>query len=191
MNIAADDPLVQLAERITVAAGKMGITTALIGATALAAHNYVRGTADIDLAAAVDPFRELRRLRESLEAEGLHAELSLPDADDSLGGVLRVRAQADDDDLVEIVNFQNPLNPSKNPGAEAVRTATSLGPSTPLRCATLAHLIALKLYAGGRRDQADVVELLRRNPGADLASVREVCARYGSGDLLEELIREV
>jgi hypothetical protein len=51
MNVAADDPLVQLAERITLAAGKMGIATALIGATALATHNYVRGTADIDLAA--------------------------------------------------------------------------------------------------------------------------------------------
>jgi hypothetical protein len=31
----------------------------------------------------------------------------------------------------------------------------------------------------------------RPNSGADLASVRDVCARCGSGDLLEELIREV
>jgi hypothetical protein len=190
MNIAAD-PLVRLAERITVAADQLGVPTALIGAAALAAHNYVRGTADIDLAAAVDPFRELRQLREALEADGLHATLSLPDADDGLGGVLRVRAHVDDDDLVEVVNFQNPLNLSKNPGADAVRTATALGPSTPLRCATLAHLIALKLYAGSRRDQADVVELLRRNPGVDLSPVRDVCARYGSSELLEELIGEV
>jgi hypothetical protein len=80
-------------------------------------------------------------LREALEAEALHAELNLPDAKDGLGGVLRVRAHADDDGLVEIVNFQNPLNPSRNPGAEAVRTAS--------------------------------------------------CPRYGSSDVLEELIREV
>lgn len=186
-----DEPLVQLAERVTVAAAQLGIPTALIGATALAAHNYVRGTADIDLAAAVDPFRELRRLQEVLQAEGLHAELNLPDADDVLGGVLRVRIHADDDDLVEIVNFQNPMNLSRNPGAEAVRAATALGPSTPLRCVTLAHLVALKLYAGSRRDQADVVELLRRNPEADLASVRDVCTRHGSSDLLEELLGEV
>ena len=191
MNVVADDPLVQLAERVAVAAGQMGIPTALIGATALTAHNYVRATADIDLASAVDPFRELRRLRETLAAEGLHAELNLPDAEDGLGGVLRVRAQVYDDELVELMNFQNPLNPSRNPGAEAVRTATALGPSTSLRCATLAHLIALKLYAGSRRDQADVVEVLRRNPEADLASVREVCARYGSSAALEELIGEV
>jgi len=191
MNVAADDPLVRLAERVAAVAGQMGIPTALIGATALAAHNYVRATADIDLASAVDPFRELRRLREALEAEGLHAELNLPDAEDGLGGVLRVRAQVDDDELVELVNFHNPLNPSRNPGAEAVRTATALGPSTSLRCSTLAHLIALKLYAGSRRDQADVVEVLRRNPEVDLASVREVCARHGSSAALEELIAEI
>lgn len=191
MNVAADDPLVRLAERIAASAAQMGIPTALIGAMALAAHNYVRGTADIDLASAVDPFRELRRLRDALDAEGLHADLNMPDAEDGLGGVLRVRINADDDELVEIVNFHNPLNPSRNPGAEAVRTATALGPATSLRCASLAHLVALKLYAGSRRDQADVVELLRRNPEADLASVRDVCGRYGSSDTLEELIREV
>ena len=111
--------MIQLAERVAVVAAELGIPTALIGATALAAHNYVRGTADIDLAAAVDPFRQLRQLQERLAAEGLHAELSLPDEEDGLGGVLRIRAHADDDDLVEIVNFLNPMNLSKNPGAEA------------------------------------------------------------------------
>lgn len=70
-------------------------------------------------------------------------------------------------DPVEVVNFQNPFRPSINPGREAVQTATPIGPSTSLRCATLPYLIALKLYAGSRRDQADVLELLRRNPVAD------------------------
>jgi hypothetical protein len=188
---ATRDPLIQLAERVAVIAAELGIPTALIGATALAVHNYVRGTADIDLATSVDPFRQLRLLQKRLETEGFHAELNLPDAEDGLGGVLRVRARADDDDLVEIVNFLNPMNLSKNPGEEAVRTATAVEPSTPLRCVTLALLIALKLYAGGRRDQADVIELLRRNPDADLAPIRDACARYGSSDQLEELIREL
>lgn len=94
-------------------------------------------------------------------------------------------------DPVEVVNFQNPLSPSNNPGREAVQTAAPIGASTSLRCATLPHLIALKLYAGSRRDQADVLELLRRNPAADRAQIREVCARYGSEQMLEELIGEV
>lgn len=191
MTEAERDPLIALAERVATIATEMGIPTALIGATALAAHNYVRGTADIDLATAVDPFRELRQLQERLEGEGLDVELSLPDAEDGLGGVLRIRADADDEDLVEIVNFLNPMNLAKNPGGEAVRTATSVGPSTQLRCATLPLLIALKLYAGSRRDQADVIELLRRNPHGDLAAIREVCARYGHGEVLEELLLEV
>lgn len=191
MTESSRDPLLELAERVARLAADMGIPTALIGATALAAHDYVRGTADIDLATAVDPFRELRRLQERLHAEGLHAELSLPDAEDSLGGVLYVRARADDEDVVEIVNFLNPLTLTNNPGSEAVRTATAIGPTTPLRCATLPLLIALKLYANSRRDQADVIELLRRNPSADLSAIREVCARYGYSDVLEELLREV
>lgn len=191
MTDSSRDPLLELAERVASIAAEMGIPTALIGATALAAHNYVRGTADIDLATAADPFRELRRLQQRLDAEGLHAELSLPDAEDGLGGVLHVRARAGDEDVVEIVNFLNPMNLAKNPGSEAVRTATPVAPTTPLRCATLPLLIALKLYANSRRDQADVIELLRRNPGADLSAIREVCARYGYSDVLEELLREV
>lgn len=59
-----------------------------------------------------------------------------------------------------------------------------------LRCVRVPQLIALKLFAGGRRHQADVVELLRRNPGADRAQIRDVCARYGAADAIDELLRE-
>jgi hypothetical protein len=78
-----------------------------------------------------------------------------------------------------------------NPGLETVQMAEPIAASSPLRCATLRHLIALKLYAGRRQDQADVVELLRRNPRADHAAIREVCARYGSVSMLDELLLEV
>ena len=152
MNAEPRDPLIQLAERVAAVASELGMSTALIGATALAAHNYVRGTADIDLAIAVDPFKELRLLGDRLKRDGFLTELNLPDAEDSLGGVLRVWATSEADDPVEVVNFKNPFNPSKNP--------------------------------------ADVIELLRRNPGADRGEIREVCARYGFEQMLEELIEE-
>jgi hypothetical protein len=190
MSAETRDPLILLAERVAVIATELGIPTALIGATALAVHNYVRGTADIDLATAVDPFRELPKLQERLESEGLDVELSFPDAEDILGGVLRVRARGVDNDPVEIVNFHNPLKPSSNPGLEAVQTATPIAASSALRCATLGHLIALKLFAGSRRDQADVVELLRRNTDADHEEIRNVCERYGYAPLLDELTAE-
>ena len=47
-----------------------------------------------------------------------------------------------------------------------------------LRIIPLANLIALKLYAGGMRSKADIVELLRRNPAADRDHIRGMCRQY-------------
>ncbi len=190
MNADQRDGLIDVADRVAGVAMEVGIPTALIGAMALAVHNYVRGTADIDIATSVDPFRELRLLRQRLDAEGFHTELLPPDANDTLGGLLRVREHNADDRIV-IVNFYNPLKPLGNPGFDAIQNAAPLAPMQSLRCATLGHLVALKLFAGGRRDQADVIELLRRNPATDRGLLRSVCAGYGYGEGLEELIREV
>ena len=60
---------------------------------------------------------------------------------------------------------------------------------SPLKIVPIPHLIALKLYAGGHKSQADIIELLLRNPSLDSDEVRTVCARYGLGGL-EELIAE-
>src|SRR5262245_13808371 len=73
----ANDPAIELADRVATIAAELGIATALIGGAALAAHNYVRATAGLDLAAAVDPLRELKLLRLELDAEGYHTELDL------------------------------------------------------------------------------------------------------------------
>lgn len=54
----------------------------------------------------------------------------------------------------------------------------------------LAQLVALKLYAGGLGSKADIVELLRRNPEADLDAIRAACRRYrlqGLDAILAEL----
>ena len=60
---------------------------------------------------------------------------------------------------------------------------------SPLKIVPIHHLIALKLYAGGHKSKADIIELLVRNPDLELDEVRTVCARYGLGGL-EELIAE-
>jgi hypothetical protein len=187
--------VLELAEKIAEVAEDLGIQTALIGAVALAAHNYVRGTVDVDLATHVDPGRELRRLQQRLESIGLHTRLNLPDEDDHLGGLLRVWQTEDEDgdpiEPVDVVNFFNPHRPAGiNPGAVAIREAVTLDRVGRLRYVRLPELIALKLYAGSRRDQADVVELLVNNPDADLSVVRSVCRDFGFEQLLEELVRE-
>jgi hypothetical protein len=58
---------------------------------------------------------------------------------------------------------------------------------------TLLHLVALKLYAGGTKSRADIVELLSRNPDADVAAIRDLCQRWrlrGLDPLIEEAMGE-
>jgi hypothetical protein len=192
---AMDDPApFQLAERVAEAARKLGIETALIGAIALAAHNYVRGTDDVDLAVAVDRRTVLRGLEQALIELGLHAELRMPADQDDLGGVLGIWEHEDADgrplDLVEVVNFHNPYRPKPNPAKAAIENALRLDERTHLKYVRLADLVALKLYAGSRTDLADVCEVLARNPDADLEEIRRVAKPYDAAGELERLIAE-
>lgn len=181
---------IDLAERVAQLAAGLHIETALIGAYALAAHGYVRGTADLDLGSHVE-LEALRRLQRLLDAQGLSTELVLPDDEDPRGGVLRIWEQTDEEgtpiDPVEVVNFLNPLHPQRTPAREAIRTAVPIAERPALRYPSLAMLIALKLYAHSWRDDVDIVELLLANPDADIAEVRAVCAPFGL-DRLDGLI---
>ena len=181
-----------LAEQVAKSAESLGIHTALIGAAALAVHGYARGTEDIDLAAAV-PLDALRQLLAVSIAAGLRAKLRLPDDEDDLGGVLVVWATEDDEgkpiDVVEVVNFLNPFRPRANPASEAIARAFSLE-GLQLRCVATADLVALKLYAGSRKDLADIVELLAHNPDTDLAVLRSIVGRFDPTNRLDELVGE-
>ena len=58
-----------------------------------------------------------------------------------------------------------------------------------MRIVPLPHLVALKLYAGGTKSRADIVELLGRNPDADMAAIRHLCQSWrlsGLDPLIEE-----
>jgi hypothetical protein len=183
-----------MAEQIFRILQQHEIPAAVIGAAALAAHGYPRATRDFDLATNTDPFPAFRRLEEALRREGFEVEFDAPDADDALGGVLRVKG--DDFERVEIVNFYNPW-PGARDGSILAREALSeakmvLSPESPLRVVSLPYLIALKLYAGGRKATNDVLELLERNRDhLDLAGLRDVCNRHGLGAALEPLLTEL
>jgi hypothetical protein len=185
----------RLAERVAEAARSLGLESALIGAAALAVHRYTRGTEDIDLAVAVDPQRQLLALERELSARGLATRIRMPDDEDPLGGVLSVwggcgdGADGDSADLVEVVNFFNPWRTTRSPARDAIRRALPL-PGSPLRCVTLEDLVALKLYAGGLNDHADIVQLLARNPNADLERVRGTAASFDRDQVLERLIEQ-
>jgi hypothetical protein len=192
-NVLDPAATLALAERVVEAAKALGIETALIGAAALAVHRYSRATEDIDLATVVDPRTQLVALDHALAASGLFTSLRLPDDDDPLGGVLVVWAVVDELDepreVVEIVNFYNPWRIARTPANAAILRSIAL-PTSALRCVTLEDLIALKLFAGGFSDYADIVQLLARNPDADLHLIRKTGAPFDERKQLESLIQQ-
>ena len=169
------DPTLALAEGVVEIDDSRRIRTAHIGAAALAVHGYTRGTQNLDVAIAVAPDSTLREFAQALERAGIANRLQLPDEVDPLGGVIRIWTAEDEDGrgttVVEVVNFFKPLCPTRNPGAQTLFNAASIE-GTPLRCASLQDLVALKLYAGGRADHADVVQLIARTPTPNLDAIR-------------------
>jgi hypothetical protein len=180
-----------LAERVAAASRRLGFETVLIGAGALAVHRYTRGTEDIDLGCAVDPRTQLVALQRTLEAEGLETTLRFPDDIDPLGGVLLVFGSRDAEgevvDRIDVVNFRNPANASPTPAIAAIARARPL-PGSALRCVTLEDLVALKCYAGGLSDLADIERLLAVNPEADLEAIRSVAAPFDRAGQLDALL---
>ena len=93
-------------------------------------------------------------------------------------------------ELVEVVNVHNPYRPRRNPAARAIENAIPLEEGSHLRYVRIPDLVALKLYAGSRTDLADVVELLVKNPEADLDEIRGIAGPYDRDGNLEQLIDE-
>jgi hypothetical protein len=175
--------LLRAAEDVVAVLARHRCDAIVIGAVALAAHHYVRQTEDLDLGVNAD-LPTLRAVVHSLREAGFEAELREPDLEDPLGGVIDVGGPFG---LLQIVNFAG-----RFPAVieDAVRVAgLVVRAGSPLKIVPLPHLIALKLYAGGHKSKADIIELLVRNPDLDLGEVRTVCARYRL-EGIEELIAE-
>ena len=107
-----------------------------------------------------------------------------PDDQDPLGGVIDIETP---NGFLQIISFAG-----RFPAVieDAVRSAqTTIRPGSRLKLVPLPHLIALKLYAGGHKSKADIVEVLSRNPQLPLGEVRQLCRKYRL-EGLEELIAE-
>lgn len=179
------DPELMLhaAEEISGILKRHRIDAVVIGATALAAYRYVRQTEDLDLGVNAD-VPQLRAVVQSLREAGFTADLREPDVSDPLGGVIDVTGPFG---LVQIISYAH-----RFPAVieDAIRSATLVvREGSPLRLVPIPQLIALKLYAGGYKSKADIVELLARNPDLDLGEIRAVCNRYRLAGL-DELLAE-
>ncbi len=174
-----------LAERVRASLERHGASPVLIGAIALAQHRYVRATVDVDLAANA-PLGVLRAVRDELAGAGFDARLEEPDPQDPLGGVLTVEGR--DFDPVQVVSFEG-----KFPAlvTEALAHSKPFGdPAFPVVVPDLPRLIAFKLYAGGRKSELDILELIDRNPDLDLAELRAFCKRLNLDRELMKILDE-
>ena len=181
--MAEEAGLLEATERIAEVLAARGIEALVIGAAALAAHRYVRHTEDIDLGVNI-AIHDLPGVADALRVAGFEVVAREPDGQDPLGGVIDVSGPFG---LVQIVNFGERFPAVIDSGVAEATLPMRAG--SRLRIAPLANLVALKLYAGGMKSKADVVEVLRRNPNADRGHIRDVCRRYGLRGL-EPLIRE-
>lgn len=171
----AGDGLIDAAERVASASDALGAPLLVIGAAALAGHHYVRLTRDLDLGGnpALSVLRDLAR---KFKSDGWNVDLRLPDADDPLGGVLDLRGPFGQ---IQVISFEDRF-------PAVIRDALS-APPIPLRdhsslwIIPLPQLVVLKLYAGGFKSKADIIEVLSRNPEADLDEIETLCHRYRIG----------
>jgi len=177
------DAILHAAEDVMSILQQHHIDAVVIGAVALAAHHYVRQTEDVDLGINAS-LATLRVIAGALRDAGYTVELREPDGDDLLGGVIDVTGSFG---LLQIINYGN-----RFPAVieDALRHATlAVREGSPLRIVPIPQLVALKLYAGGHKSKADIVELLLRNPDADRDDIRSVCRRYRLPGI-DELIAE-
>lgn len=177
------EAILRAAETVTGILKQHRTDAVVIGAVALAAYHYVRQTDDIDLGVHAD-LPTLRAVVVSLRQAGFTAELREPDGTDPLGGVIDVTGSFG---LVQIISYAGCFPAVIDDALRAATLVVRAG--SPLRLVPIPQLIALKLYAGGYKSKADIVELLARNPDLDLSEVRAVCSRYRLLGL-EELIAD-
>jgi len=177
------DAILNAAEDIVGVLNAHDVDAVVIGAVALAAFHYVRYTEDVDLGVNAD-IQTLTAVTASLQSKGYAVELRKPDGSDPLGGVIDVSGHFG---LVQIISYADRFPAVVD---DAVRFSSDvIRAGSCLRLVPLPQLIALKLYAGGHKSKADIVELLVRNPDLDLNEARKACDRYRLAGL-DELIAE-
>jgi len=173
-----------VAERVASIFAEQGVSCLVIGAVAMAAHRYVRYTEDIDLGTDAD-LKTMRAVADLLSREGYDVEIHEPDAEDPLGGVMNISGPFG---LVQVVSFADRFPRVIHDALEA--EDVRIRPGTELRLVPIAQLVAMKLYAGGHASMSDVIELLRRNPEANIEAIRATCRKYrlrGFDAVLKEL----
>ncbi len=151
----------------------------------MAVHGYVRATDDFDFAIATsNPDEFFDQLEEWLDDE-LTMKRAVANAGDPLGGVATIFGP--NIAAIQFVNFVNPHTLTNGPGVEAIKGAQPEPSLVDIPVARPEHLVALKLYAGGRKDLMDAAELVETVGDLDWSETERVCAKYRLKDGLANL----
>lgn len=133
-----------------------GVSYALIGAGALAAHGIARSTFDLDLFTTAAAALESATWATLASDSRVHVDIRRGDADDPLAGVVRLQQAGDRD--IDIVVGRSAWQTDAVTRARPVEIAGLLLPVVEP-----ADLVLLKLYAGGSQDFWDIEQLLAQD----------------------------
>ncbi|MBI3856439.1 MAG: hypothetical protein HY293_12200 [Planctomycetes bacterium] len=159
--LRAEDSKRKLAAELRTLCREIGVTPVVIGGLAVGHHGYARFTAHVDVLMTRD------------EAALLYARLKKePGWKRYAEGFKNTYFDVGLDICVE-GERTSPRSDEVFPSPRDVRTVRV----RPIPVVALAELIALKVKSGRARDDADVVELLKRHPSR-IAPLRRSAARF-------------
>jgi hypothetical protein len=170
-SLKPEDPKRRLADELSTICRELNIRPLLIGGLAVNHHGYMRFTSDVDLLVArEDAIPLIRHLKET-PGWKRYAE-----------GFKNTRLGVGVDICVE-GERTSPDTPETFPNPSDVRSTRV----RPIPIPTLPELIALKVKSGRARDDADVVELLKRHPARASSICKEAAVRLASRPAKERL----
>ena len=137
------------------------ISTALIGAEALAIRGVSRATLDRDLMT-TDPHVLDEKLWKALSETGVRIDIRHGDDDDPLAGVVRIRAARERP--IDLIVGRYPWQTRILKRSETLKVGDH-----DVAVPRTADLILLKLYAGGPQDAWDIAQLLETETRIALA----------------------
>jgi hypothetical protein len=163
---------------------RAGVPYAVVGAMAASVHGVVRASMDADAILAVHS-DELAAVERGFRDDGFATELRYGDADDPIAAVLALT-----DEHGNRVDFIVGLRGLEAGAFSRVVEVPFHGES--LRIIGLEDFVAMKLFANGPQDLADVDAALEAaGDGVDIALLRKLAARFGpeTSEALEAVLR--
>jgi len=181
--------LSQALRKIVPVLEKLQVPYALISGLALAPHNVVRATEDLDFLIGEGPSR-MSTLVERLRAKGLHSVSRKGSWGDPLVGVIAVEVPTTSATVVCDL-----VLPTARWQSDAVRGALIVEvEGFAVRVVQVWDLFLLKLYAGGPQDQLDAADLLRMQNPSERLAWKEAASQHRLTDtykLCLKLLKEI